>query len=229
MMKRKLMITVLLIFTLTSLLIGGALASGKISIVVNGQTIKTDVSPRNVDGRVMVPISTISKALGANVSWDSKTQTVVINQKNAASASGSDLWKEELDLTGGDWAEIASPIYQYLVAYNIRDEASEEVWNKIVSPDYKGISFPGGGVYPSILDIKFIDAKKVEGAEQYKVRVNVVHYMNLSTPFIAEWEFLITSYVGKGNLIDDANIIKDTQLKNYTVFPGLTFVDVSEE
>jgi len=99
-MKKKLVIFVSLVFALTSLLIGGAFASGKISIVVNGQTVPTDVSPRNVDGRVMVPISTISKALGAGVTWDSKKQTVIINQKNGTSVSTPDLWNEKLNLSG---------------------------------------------------------------------------------------------------------------------------------
>ncbi|WP_368601037.1 stalk domain-containing protein [Paenibacillus glucanolyticus] len=37
--------------------------SGKIDIVVNGENIATDVAPKNVNSRVMVPISTISKAV----------------------------------------------------------------------------------------------------------------------------------------------------------------------
>jgi len=230
-MKRKLIITASAILTLTFLLVGGAFASGKISIIVNGQAINTDVPPKNVDGRIMVPISTVSKALGANVSWDSKNQTVVINQKNTASSSTPDLWNEKLNLIGAEWAEIVSLINQYLISYDTRDE---EAWNKTIAPNYLNngaIALPGGGVYPSILEIKFIDSKKtgkVEGGDQYKVRVNIVHYMNLSTPFLAEWEIEVTPYVGKGYLIDNAQIISDTQLKNYTVFPGLTFTDVSE-
>ncbi len=237
-MRKKLIIAASLIFTLTFLLIGGAFASGKITIVVNGQTVPTDVSPRNIDGRVMVPISTISKALGANVTWDSKNQTVIINQKNGTLVSTPDLWNEKLNLDGGEWAEIVSLINKYFVTYDSRDE---EAWKKTIAPSYLdngSVELPGGGVYPSILELKIVDAKKIvdvkrtgEGRsnkDQYKVRVKIVHYMNLSTPFVAEWDFDVASYMSKGYLIDYANIINDTYLKNYTVFPGLTFQDVSD-
>jgi hypothetical protein len=230
-MKKKLVIAASLIFALTSLLIGGAFASGRITIVVNGQTVPTDVSPRNVDGRVMVPISTISKALGANVTWDSKNQTVIINQKNGTSGSSPDIWNEKLNLVGGEWAEIVSLINKYFVTYDSRDE---EAWKNTIAPSYLdngSVALPGGGVYPSILELKIIDAKntgKVEAGDQYKIRVKIVHYMNLSTPFVAEWDLDITPYMSKGYLIDEAQIISDTQLSNYTVFPGLTFQDVSE-
>ena len=237
-MKKKQVIVLSLVFALTSLLIGGAFASGKISIVVNGRTVPTDVSPRNVDGRIMVPISTISKALGADVTWDSKKQTVIINQKSGTSVSTPDLWNEKLNLTGGQWADIVSLINKYFVTYDSRDE---EAWKKTIASSYLNngsIELPGGGVYPSILELKIVDAKKIvdskrkgEGrsdGDQYKVRVKIVHYMNLSTPFVAEWDFDVAPYMSKGYLIDYANIISDTQLKNYTVFPGLTFQDVSE-
>lgn len=230
-MKRKLIIVASLIFALTTVLIGGAFASGKITIVVNGQTIPTDVSPRNIDGRVMVPISTVSKALGADVTWDSKNQTVIINQKTGTPLT-PDIWNEEINTSGGEWAEIVSLINHYLVAYDSRDE---EAWKKTIAPSYienGSIELAGGGVYPSILELKILDAKKIgelkNGGVQYKILVKIVHYMNLSTPFVAKWEFDVSPYMSKGYLIDYANIISDTQLKNYTVFPGLTFTDVSE-
>ncbi|MNW54042.1 hypothetical protein D3C74_316280 [compost metagenome] len=136
-----------------------------------------------------------------------------------------------MDFDGGTWAEITSLINHYLVAYDSRDE---EAWKKTIASNYldnNGIVLPGGGVYPSILETKFLDAKKIgedKGGDKYKVLVKIVHYMNLSTPFVAEWEFDVTPYIGEGYLVDRAQIISDTQLNNYTVFPGLTFVEVSE-
>lgn len=80
--KNKLFSAPVVVLSIFSLVMGGAYAfgSGKIKIVMNGESIASDVAPKNVNGRVMVPISTISKALGANVSWDPKSQTVSIKQ-----------------------------------------------------------------------------------------------------------------------------------------------------
>ncbi|WP_163879196.1 stalk domain-containing protein [Paenibacillus favisporus] len=38
-----------------------------LKIIVDGKEIATDVAPKNENGRVLVPISTISKALGSGV------------------------------------------------------------------------------------------------------------------------------------------------------------------
>ena len=42
-------------------------ASQNVKILVNGKQIISDVSPQIVNGRVMVPISFVARALGANV------------------------------------------------------------------------------------------------------------------------------------------------------------------
>ena len=56
-----------------------ATAASAITIVVNGQTVTTDVPPQIIDGRVMVPIRFVSEALGATVSWDASQRTVVVS------------------------------------------------------------------------------------------------------------------------------------------------------
>ncbi|WP_161601573.1 copper amine oxidase N-terminal domain-containing protein [Paenibacillus luteus] len=61
-------------------------------IVVNGKTVAADVAPRMINNRVMVPISFVSKALGADVTWDQKTQTVGVKSYGIAPV---DIWKVE--------------------------------------------------------------------------------------------------------------------------------------
>lgn len=56
----------------------GAFAANPIKIIVNGQAINSDVPPQIINGRVMVPIRFIADALGANVSWDQNTYSVII-------------------------------------------------------------------------------------------------------------------------------------------------------
>lgn len=101
-MKKKLLLSMSSAILGISLVFGGvyAFGSGKIKIVVNGQTIETDVAPKNEHGRVLVPISTISKALGANVSWNSKTQTVAIRAEETGS---KDIWNQTITTDGEEW------------------------------------------------------------------------------------------------------------------------------
>lgn len=56
-----------------------AYADQPIAIIVNGQTIQSEVAPMIVDGRIMVPTRVIAEALGADVQWDGVNNAVVIN------------------------------------------------------------------------------------------------------------------------------------------------------
>ncbi len=55
-----------------------ALGTQPIKLLVNGQEIKCDVPPQIVNGRTMVPISAVSKALGCQVSWDASQGAVIV-------------------------------------------------------------------------------------------------------------------------------------------------------
>lgn len=75
MKKRFIIITTLCLFLLTT---GLVYAAGLVRIFVNGQEIYSDVPPQIINGRTMVPIRFVAEALGANVQWDERTQTVSI-------------------------------------------------------------------------------------------------------------------------------------------------------
>ena len=57
----------------------GAWANQVINIVVNGQVIQSDVPAQIINGRTMLPISVVARALGADVKWDNSTHTVIIS------------------------------------------------------------------------------------------------------------------------------------------------------
>jgi N-acetylmuramoyl-L-alanine amidase len=57
----------------------GQAASSSMSLVVNGNVVKTDVAPQVINQRTMVPISFVGNAYGVKVSWESLTKTVVID------------------------------------------------------------------------------------------------------------------------------------------------------
>lgn len=71
-MKKRILIPFFVIVISLTALVGLAFAKGTIKIVVDNQALTPDVAPRMIDNRVMVPISFVSKALGANVSWNQK-------------------------------------------------------------------------------------------------------------------------------------------------------------
>ena len=53
-------------------------AEGEITATVNGEQLQFDVPPTIVDNRTMVPIRAVCEALGADVYWHGKTQSVII-------------------------------------------------------------------------------------------------------------------------------------------------------
>lgn len=75
-MKNKIF-ALLLVFSLILCSWVSVFAEENISVVVDGQNITFDVAPRLIGGRTMVPLRAIFEALGAEVTWDDATQTVM--------------------------------------------------------------------------------------------------------------------------------------------------------
>lgn len=51
-----------------------------ISIIIDGKTVPSDVSPTLISGRTMVPVRVISEYLNATVNWDNSTRTATITK-----------------------------------------------------------------------------------------------------------------------------------------------------
>lgn len=89
---KKWLLTGLLIVLVSSGIIS-VLASDVIIIKVNGNPIECDVEPIIINGRTMVPLSTIAEALGCSVEWDEDSKTVSItspsDQSNSSAAEDS--------------------------------------------------------------------------------------------------------------------------------------------
>lgn len=206
-MKKKLLIPLFAIIIALTTAVGMAFAKGAIKIVVNGEEIKTDVAPQMSNNRVMVPISFISKSLGANVSWDQKNQTVSI--KSSKSDLQEDVWNQNLDISSSSWSQVKNLIALYIAGFDTRDD------ELIKSISVEGFDMiPIGGMYPSIIDYEIIDAQQLK--ETLKVRVRVI--IQEENLFGEEWDIEITQ--GK---IKSMNIAKLFDVNEYTVFPGLTY------
>lgn len=56
-----------------------ALAQSPVRLVINGVGVKTDVSPRIVNGRTLVPLRVISENLGLSVAWEPRDYSVSVS------------------------------------------------------------------------------------------------------------------------------------------------------
>lgn len=72
-MKKAVLATILASLVISS---SAAMAEDNISVTVDGETIVFDEQPRIINDSVMVPMRKIFEKLGAEISWDSETNTV---------------------------------------------------------------------------------------------------------------------------------------------------------
>lgn len=75
-MKFKRFSALFLIFVLSSACIS-AWGKDGISVIVSGEKVNFDVEPEISEGRTMVPVRAIFEAMGASVSWDGASGTVM--------------------------------------------------------------------------------------------------------------------------------------------------------
>lgn len=80
--KKKLIISLSVVFAIFSAFSVGVFAANKITLIVNDKVANTDV--RIINNTTYVPLRAVSDLLGANVNFNSKTQTITIK-----SGSGS--------------------------------------------------------------------------------------------------------------------------------------------
>lgn len=103
-MTRK-VIGFLLAMAVLAVIPGSATAAPK--VLINGYSLNLDVPPQIQNGRVMVPMSAIFKALGAEVTWVGETQTI-LGKKNLTSIT-LQVGKNYATLNGVDLALDSSP------------------------------------------------------------------------------------------------------------------------
>lgn len=73
--------------------------SDVISLFVNGRQISSDVPAQLISGRVLVPARPLAEALGATVTWDNATNSVIITTNNN-SISGEVYGSSDASNTG---------------------------------------------------------------------------------------------------------------------------------
>ena len=74
-MKNRLIFTLIVSSLLSVSALTASFAQG-ISLKINGKSIESDVEPKIIEGRTMVPVRTIFEGIGAEVSWDAPSKTI---------------------------------------------------------------------------------------------------------------------------------------------------------
>src|SRR2546422_5541501 len=66
-----------------SVLLGTLAQPQDINVRVNGERVRFyGAQPREIDGRVMVPLRGVLERMGATVNWDPVTETVIARREN---------------------------------------------------------------------------------------------------------------------------------------------------
>ena len=76
-MKKSIKIVGLWLLVVSIMTSSVAFANNEIKVAVDGEYVDFDVKPQIINGRTMVPLRAIFEALGAEVDWESYTQTVI--------------------------------------------------------------------------------------------------------------------------------------------------------
>ncbi|MGF6357329.1 hypothetical protein ABIE27_005279 [Paenibacillus sp. 4624] len=171
-MRKKIMFSVLTTVAVMSGVLGSAYAAGMIKLNVNGTQLQTDVAPKMVNNRVMVPLSSVSKALGASVAWNDKTQTVSID---TTGIPYENVWDENMkDIGPFGLAGINNTVQVFMAGMDtgIEDLLEKSTLNMDVDR-LKQVHFSMG---PTMLSTKILDMKTLKKNGQtpeYSVRVGI--------------------------------------------------------
>ncbi|UNK19520.1 copper amine oxidase N-terminal domain-containing protein [Paenibacillus sp. N3/727] len=230
-MKKKIIISVLATLVTVSTVFGAAYASGVIKINVNGKQVSTDVAPRMVNNRVMVPISFISKALGANVSWNEKTQTVSIK---SIGIPHENVWNDDVSNIGQfTVAGINNTVQVFMAGM---DTGSEDLLKKTTTDDMdvellKQLHFSMG---PTMLASQIMDMKQIKNGQktEYQVRVAIQTWLEETTIDYWDLTLVLAPYIKEGNttstggkmeyIVKKREVVKSVPIDALRVFPGYT-------
>lgn len=146
--KRK--ISILLITVILTVMLCSAVFAAQskykgfpvVNLLLNGQLVKPTSPPIVIDGTTYVPLRFISESMGINVSWDGKTQTVIIgsgattsNQKSGnefivKDATGRALYSFKInkvtEMTERNPYSDKSPAQVIMIDYTYTNIASNE-------------------------------------------------------------------------------------------------------
>lgn len=117
-MKKQILALALGILLGSSIFLGATAVAGEnIKLIVNGAVVQCDVPPQIINGRVMVPVRFVADALGAEVEWNSATQSVIINSGQTSSGNSAVEQRYPENTSGGNDAVQTGP-QEFTVIYD---------------------------------------------------------------------------------------------------------------
>ncbi len=137
-MKRKLFTVLLAGVLIVSLSTAAFAGASAVKMFYNGQEIKMDANPLNLNGRILAPVRALAEAMGATVTWDKDSnqvnitgndQSIQIANLERALAPKTSLeavnsWAEGVQMRNGAWQyavmtpDLKKVSYEDFVAMN---------------------------------------------------------------------------------------------------------------
>ncbi|MGP3788492.1 stalk domain-containing protein [Paenibacillus sp. 1A_MP2] len=232
-MKKKIIFSILTTVTIMSGVLGSAYSAGVIKLNVNGSNLQTDVAPKMDKNRVMVPISFVSKALGASVSWNNTTQTVSIN---TTGIPYENVWDENMkDVGPYQLASINNTVQVFLTGVDIGDE--DLLKKSTTKLDLDRLKQEHSSMGPTMLSTKILDMKTLkknlnDQRPEYLVRVGIqtggdelkVNHWNLTVTLAPTVDNGTTISTGgkMEYVVSKREVVKSTAVDVQRVFPGYT-------
>ncbi|MCI3927669.1 copper amine oxidase N-terminal domain-containing protein [Paenibacillus sp. TRM 82003] len=191
------------------------LAAQTTKLFVNGKEIVADVAPQIINGRVMVPVSFVARALGADVAWDDETKSVNIRTEE-------DVWEEA---TLSHFEDARSFIaardvaFQFLMKHDTRDMTGKELLAETYDSDFiaPDAPIPIGGIFPTHLEYRLIDAVDDGGA--WTLRIDLY---NLNPQDLKTYVTPLNIHVSSDRITGIWRAGEDTALDAYSPYPGMT-------
>lgn len=191
-----------------------------LTLIIKGEKVQSDRSPKIENGRTYVPLRVVSDYLGEDIVWDAKTKTVTVHPE---------VWEQDLQYDiGSSWINYRNRIIKFLMYFDERNDEGKKLVSKdfqsnIVGPE---VVIPIGGIYPNMIDYKFIDAKIDPQTKIVTVRMKIWWYLDHFKE--TTWDIsLNSSYPPNqdhtGLLITKLWEVDTVDVDSHTVFPGLTF------
>lgn len=167
-MKKRWLIVIVALYCFT--LASVTFANNPIKLIVNGQEIKPDVPPQIINGRTMVPIRWVAKALGVDVNWDSNYKIVALN-------TGTEIWKDLVDPSDRKVREAIGVVSRYFAFLAEDGRRGYNELENLATPRALDLNSPNKVVQPFMLTgehcipkFDILDVRKTDNNVEVAVR-----------------------------------------------------------
>ncbi len=177
--------------------------SNNIKLIINGKEIQCDVPPQLINGRVLIPARAILEAIGAQVTWDSTNQEIIVNTPTQSVTSTEPT-------TSVDPNQLNQPVDNTPINPTINNVNSDSTTN-ITSPTVGESVFQS--VYGNVIKTTYkgMNAIVVQGITYFRLEEYVKKY----APNSQYWDYTTNSYIINGVSVPAISI------ENYIIYGGI--------